>query len=489
MLSNYPKILQLYHRDVKAMAGKQVVIQEKVDGSQFQFGRYNGELHAKSKNRSVNTQVPEGLFGLAIDNLRHLPLPDMITFRGEYLSRPKHNVLTYDRIPDKSVIIFDIECSDGSNNYMDPSDMMFVADNYGFQSVPTLWKGNFNDVTQELLDTLLTYESVLGKTKIEGVVIKCYDERNSTGDVLMCKYVNPEFREMHTGKTAVPKNEIVGTIGATLNNVYRFEKAVQQLRDNGTLKNDLPDIGPLMKILNQDFDEHIDEVKRLLYHNFRKDIMKVANLGFADWYKKKLAGQFETVTDFDQDVDLKPLEFQIREVPGEGFFLVRSFGDPLFLTKDEHDAHYIGDRLNDGMKNISCGSVSVFVDDDTTIEVVDNGDLWKDTEPSSGTQVETVPCGDDCQGCSFCTAQDGEEADTAEAVDPEVVTVRDELRRHDYLYYVLHTPELSDYDYDMLFKRLQKIEEDNPELITEDSPTQCVGGKSAEIYMRENNIG
>ncbi len=66
--------------------------------------------------------------------------------------------------------------------------------------------------------------------------------------------------------------------------------------------------------------------------------------------------------------------------------------------------------------------------------------------------------------------------------------IRKELRRHDYLYYMLATPEIEDYDYDMLFKRLQELEAADPLSVTEDSPTQCVGGKSAEIHMQRNGI-
>ncbi len=58
-----------------------------------------------------------------------------------------------------------------------------------------------------------------------------------------------------------------------------------------------------------------------------------------------------------------------------------------------------------------------------------------------------------------------------------------ELRRllayHDYRYYVLDAPEIPDADYDALFRELQRIEADHPEVITPDSPTQRVGGAPA----------
>ena len=64
----------------------------------------------------------------------------------------------------------------------------------------------------------------------------------------------------------------------------------------------------------------------------------------------------------------------------------------------------------------------------------------------------------------------------------EIEKLRDEIRRHDELYYVNDSPEISDRDYDLLLKKLQQLEEENPELLTPDSPTQRVGGRPAEGF-------
>lgn len=53
--------------------------------------------------------------------------------------------------------------------------------------------------------------------------------------------------------------------------------------------------------------------------------------------------------------------------------------------------------------------------------------------------------------------------------------LKDELNHHNYQYYVLDAPEISDSGYDKLFRALQEIEAENPDLITSDSPTQRVG--------------
>src|SRR5579863_4322450 len=60
--------------------------------------------------------------------------------------------------------------------------------------------------------------------------------------------------------------------------------------------------------------------------------------------------------------------------------------------------------------------------------------------------------------------------------------LRTELERANYAYYVLDQPDLPDAEYDTLFKELQGIETDHPDLITPESPTQRVGGEVAEGF-------
>jgi DNA ligase (NAD+) len=70
----------------------------------------------------------------------------------------------------------------------------------------------------------------------------------------------------------------------------------------------------------------------------------------------------------------------------------------------------------------------------------------------------------------------------ARTIAREIEKLRDEIRRHDELYYVENAPEISDREYDELLEKLQKLEEANPELVTPDSPTQRVGGRPAEGF-------
>jgi DNA ligase (NAD+) len=60
--------------------------------------------------------------------------------------------------------------------------------------------------------------------------------------------------------------------------------------------------------------------------------------------------------------------------------------------------------------------------------------------------------------------------------------LRDLLNHHGHLYYVLDAPELPDAEYDRLFRELQALEAQHPELLTPDSPTQRVGGKALDLF-------
>src|SRR6266478_1905424 len=66
----------------------------------------------------------------------------------------------------------------------------------------------------------------------------------------------------------------------------------------------------------------------------------------------------------------------------------------------------------------------------------------------------------------------------------EVDSLREQLRRHEHLYYVLDRPEITDAEYDALMRRLSEMEKANPELLTPDSPTQRVGGKPREGFVK-----
>ena len=66
----------------------------------------------------------------------------------------------------------------------------------------------------------------------------------------------------------------------------------------------------------------------------------------------------------------------------------------------------------------------------------------------------------------------------------QIEQLSEELRHHEHQYYVLDAPEIADAEYDALMRRLQALETQHPELLTPDSPTQRVGGKPREGFIK-----
>jgi DNA ligase (NAD+) len=66
----------------------------------------------------------------------------------------------------------------------------------------------------------------------------------------------------------------------------------------------------------------------------------------------------------------------------------------------------------------------------------------------------------------------------------EIEELRETLRHHEHLYYVADQPEITDAEYDGMMRRLQQLEAEHPELITPDSPSQRVGGKAREGFVK-----
>src|SRR5271170_6880303 len=72
----------------------------------------------------------------------------------------------------------------------------------------------------------------------------------------------------------------------------------------------------------------------------------------------------------------------------------------------------------------------------------------------------------------------------AKDVEKKIESLREKIRRHEYLYYVVDNPEISDGEFDKLMQQLKGLEAEHPGLVTSDSPTQRVGGKPREGFVK-----
>jgi DNA ligase (NAD+) len=73
---------------------------------------------------------------------------------------------------------------------------------------------------------------------------------------------------------------------------------------------------------------------------------------------------------------------------------------------------------------------------------------------------------------------------SSSAIEKKIESLREKIRHHEYRYYVLDSPEISDAEFDALMNELKRLEADHPQLIKPDSPTQRVGGKPREGFVK-----
>lgn len=285
---SYPKIFAIGHRAVAELFLDDVLVEEKVDGSQFSFGRFGGELKCRSKGATINVDVPEKMFAEAVEVVKALDLRDGWTYRAEYLKTPKHNSLAYDRIPNNHIIVFDINTME--EQYLPHTEKRGEAERLGLETVPLIFAGRI-DSPQSILAYLETV-SVLGGQKIEGVVVKNYARFGMDKKVLMGKYVSEAFKEVHSKewKDGNPKTgDVIQRLILGLKTPARWNKAVQHLRERGELTDSPKDIGGLIKEVQTDIAaECEDEIKQALYTYALPQIRRACTGGLPEWYKEEL---------------------------------------------------------------------------------------------------------------------------------------------------------------------------------------------------------
>lgn len=285
---SYPSIFALGHRALADLFADPVTVEEKVDGSQFSFGRFNGELRCRSKGAQLNIVAPEKMFVRAVEAAEGLDLHDGWTYRAEYLQKPKHNCLLYERVPAKHLIVFDINV--GNEDYLSWERKSEEAARLGLEVVPRIAEQAFHDVSsfREMLDRV----SVLGGQKIEGVVVKNYRRFGPDKKVLMGKFVSEAFKEVHAAewKAENPKGgDVVQALIRQYKTPARWAKAVQHLREAGKITDTPRDIGLLIKEAQDDLmREEEQAIKDRLYQWARPQIARAAVGGIAEWYKDEL---------------------------------------------------------------------------------------------------------------------------------------------------------------------------------------------------------
>ena len=291
MIHSYPSIYAIGHKAIAGIFDSEVLIEEKIDGSQFSFGVIDGELQCRSKGKQIILDAPEKMFGRAVGFIRSIErelVPNWV-YRAEYLEKPKHNTLAYNRTPDNTLIIYDINT--GLEEYMSPAEKAVWSARIGLECVPLLFQGRVENF--EMFKDFLERESVLGGCKIEGVVVKNYSLFTQEKKVALGKYVSEDFKEKHTkewGESNPSQGDFVLKLAEQYRTEARWNKAIQHLREQGLLEGSPRDIGLLIKEVGTDIlKEEENEIKEALFKHFWKQINRVVTTGLPDWYKQELA--------------------------------------------------------------------------------------------------------------------------------------------------------------------------------------------------------
>lgn len=290
---SYPSIYALGHRALAELLLDDVIVQEKIDGSQFSFGRFPGYpisdgWRMRSKGAQLNIEAPEKMFKRAVDYVLTQDVHPGWTYRAEYLQSPKHNTLAYDRVPENHLILFDI--NDAEESYLPYNQVMHEANRLGMEAVPQFFHGRLEsaDKLRELLD----FTSCLGGQKVEGVVVKNYSRFGPDKKALMGKFVSELFKEVHAKdwKERHPgKQDIITELIDKYRTPARWEKAAQHLRDAGKLTDSPRDIGELMKEVWPDIlKECREDIADALFKWAERHLQRGVTKGLPEWYKQKL---------------------------------------------------------------------------------------------------------------------------------------------------------------------------------------------------------
>lgn len=305
----YPKVFELGHVALGRLFDGEVVVEEKVDGSQFRIAVREDAIHIGSKNvddialihwdgEVERLRLPEQ-FELGVESVAELVrgnkafwlgLNKELTIFAEYLKEPRHNTLVYRRVPRNHIMVFDMAVG---KEFLFPSTAKELAKSLGFEFANILYEG---EAKPQDLKPYLKARPLLGGEKIEGIVVKnyhqTYDPKYSwwVGAPLVGKWVNSEFREVNDKNwKQMKKAETIDWVVSRYLTEARLAKSVQHLRDEGRLENTMSDLKYLLPEFAKDIlEEEGEAIKEILFKMFKKKLSHKANSFVATTYKRWL---------------------------------------------------------------------------------------------------------------------------------------------------------------------------------------------------------
>lgn len=267
-------------KDLKKLTHiSKIYVQEKIDGSQFSFW-FDEEWKFKSRNNILPSTDKQ--FKLAIDGVLAVSsnLDKSFLYRGEFLCKPRHNVMLYERVPKHNIVIFDIECND---TYLTPEECKKHCDKVDLEYVQIV---SILDHVPEVKELDLTFKSMLGG-EVEGVVLKSYDNKQ------FFKYVRETFKETRTINRVNSNNKtkLLEELAKGICTEARWHKAIQHLKEDNKELNTAEVCKEIHKDIEKEemtiIQEFIKE-HNLKYEDCRKQLMGLCCRGIHEWLQDKI---------------------------------------------------------------------------------------------------------------------------------------------------------------------------------------------------------
>jgi len=300
IIRRYPKVKNLGDRALKHLFDGEIELSSKLDGSNwriyldknnlFELGTHNQEGVEMLKARIEMTKQNRGkhdMFDLAIEQSEKL-IPklkkiiqkynlDNITLYTEYLRTETHGAIHYSRIPKNHLYLFGtISVKDGIERNLKTKGLIKLANYLDIEPVNILFEGEIHN--PEDLEKYLNTDSVLGGTKIEGIVIKNYNQtypidllstQAYVGFPLMGKLVSDKFREVQDKSWKKQKIPVEDKIAEMYLTEARFTKAIQHLKEEGKITYEKKDLGVLIpEFINDLLSEEKETIEKMIADEF-----------------------------------------------------------------------------------------------------------------------------------------------------------------------------------------------------------------------------
>jgi hypothetical protein len=308
-LPHYAKVRQLGDTYLTDLMLSGVVVEEKVDGSQFRFMKLDGRVICGSHRVNFDdANPPDKLFRKAADyveSIGHL-MPEGIVFFAEFLAKSHHNTIVYEHPPKNGLMLFDAHnvsdhdievgelCSTiPADGWADLETVGYFSAAFDIDPPAVLFEGMLDYPS---LQKLLSHMSYLGNSTIEGVVVKNYtltghDPHHPGNFPMMGKLVRKSFKEENDSNWKAGK-DILSQVILRYRTDARWEKARIHARDDGKTEGSMRDMKVLIDELDRDLDEECKEaIKEMLWQHYESSIRRGLRSGMAEWLKEQLTKQ------------------------------------------------------------------------------------------------------------------------------------------------------------------------------------------------------